>query len=313
MLHSSVFLYGVTVLIWGSTWFAIKFQLGVVALELSVAYRCGLSAFLLLGFAAVRGLRLRFSFKDHLFLLLEGFLLFCINYLMIYKATESLTTGLVAVLFSTFVFMNVFNSALFFKQPVRKDVLIGAVTGLAGIVMVFWKELSNFNFLHGNSGTAVLICLLGTYMASLGNMVALRNQKKGLPILQSNGYGMLYGTLLLLIFAGARGVPLNYDITPAYTISLLYLALFGTVIAFGTYMTLLGRIGADRAAYATVLFPVIALGISTFFENYQWTALSLSGVLLVLSGNVLSISKGALRRLVRRCIHGDSPSSQSAS
>lgn len=296
MLQSSAFLYGVTVLIWGSTWFAIKFQLGVVAPELSIAYRCGLSALLLLSFAALRGLKLKFSFRDHAFLLLEGFLLFCINYLMIYKATVNLTTGLVAVLFSTFVFMNVFNSAVFFRQPVRSDVLIGAIIGLAGIALVFWKDLSAFGFLRGHSGTAILICLFGTYIASLGNMVALRNQRKGLPILQTNGYGMLYGALLLLIWAWLRGTPFNYDTSSSYTISLLYLALFGTVIAFGTYMTLLGRIGADRAAYATVLFPVVALGISTFFEQYHWTLLSLLGVLLVLSGNVLTVSKGALKR-----------------
>ncbi len=138
----------------------------------------------------------------------------------------------------------------------------------------------------------------GTLLASTGNIVAARNQREQFPVLQTNAFGMGYGAILMIAIALIAGVPFRFETTPSYIASLVYLALFGSVIAFGAYLTLLGRIGADRAAYSSLLFPLVALGISTLFEGYQWSTPALVGVLLVLAGNFLVLSRRRKMNLV---------------
>lgn len=300
MLTHSVSLYFAAVFIWGSTWYAIKFQLGTVPPELSVAYRFALAALILFAWCLLRGLPMRFNRGQHLWMALQGFMLFCLNYLIFYLATAELTSGLIAVIFSTIVLMNIVNSALFFRRAVDASMVIGALVGLMGITLVFWPEVANLQQ-HGGALKGLLLSLLGTFIASLGNMISARNQAQRLPVIQSNAFGMAYGALILLLFAASQGVGFVYDFSLPYNLSLLYLALFGSVLAFGSYLTLLGRIGPEKAAYATVLFPLVALGISTLFENYHWSLMAAAGVLLVVLGNVLIIMpKRLLLRLVRR-------------
>ncbi len=300
MLTHSVSLYFAAVFIWGSTWYAIKFQLGTVPPELSVAYRFALAALILFAWCLLRGLPMRFNRGQHLWMALQGFMLFCLNYLIFYWATAELTSGLIAVIFSTIVLMNIVNSALFFRRAVDASMVIGALVGLMGITLVFWPEVANLQQ-HGGALKGLLLSLLGTFIASLGNMISARNQAQRLPVIQSNAFGMAYGALILLLFAASQGVGFVYDFSLPYNLSLLYLALFGSVLAFGSYLTLLGRIGPEKAAYATVLFPLVALGISTLFENYHWSLMAAAGVLLVVLGNMLIIMpKRLLLRLVRR-------------
>ena len=122
-------------------------------------------------------------------------------------------------------------------------------------------------------------------------MASARNQKAGIPVVQGNAFGMAYGALFTFAVALVRGVPFAFDGSPAYLLSLFYLALFATVFGFGCYLTLLGRIGADRAAYASVVFPVVALGLSTVFEDFRWTAPAFAGVALILLGNVVVLAR----------------------
>jgi drug/metabolite transporter (DMT)-like permease len=294
-IHSGT-LYAAAVLIWGSTWYAIKFQLGVVAPEVSVVYRFALASLLLLAYCRFSNRDLRFSARDHAFMALQGLLLFGINYVVFYWATGLMTSGLIAVVFSTIVLMNIFLAALFFGQRVEPLVVAGASLGLAGIALVFWPEFAISRSASNWHGIA--LSLLGTLLASLGNMSSVRNQRQGLPVIQSNAFGMGYGAGLMALWALAQGTQFTYDPAPAYTVSLLYLAVFGSIVAFGSYLTLLGRLGAGRAAYATVLFPIVALAISTAFEDYVWSVVSLSGVTLVLVGNLLVVSnRQALYRL----------------
>lgn len=298
MITHSVSLYFAAVFIWGSTWYAIKFQLGSVPPELSVAYRFALAAVILFVWCIARGLPMRFTRGQHFWMALQGLNLFCLNYLVFYWATAELTSGLIAVIFSTIVLMNIVNSALFFRKSIDGSMVAGALTGLIGIALVFWPEVSN---LQHNSGAlnGLLLSLLGTFIASLGNMISARNQRKHLPVIQGNAYGMAYGALILFLYAALNGVNFVYDYSPAYNLSMLYLALFGSVLAFGSYLTLLGRIGPEKAAYATVLFPLVALGISTLFEGYEWSLMAAGGVVLVVTGNVLVI---APRRMLRQVI-----------
>jgi len=219
--------------------------------------------------------------------------------LLFYWCTGVITSGLVAVIFSTVIVMNIFNNAVFLKRPIQPLVLLAALIGLVGIVMVFWDEISSVQGARQDDVLGGLaIGLVATYFASLGNILSARNQREGLPVIQTNAIGMAYGALLMTLYSLANGTPFNMDWSMPYLVSLFYLSVFGSIIAFGAYLTLVGRIGADRAAYATVLFPIVALVISSVFEGFQWTTLSLSGVALVLFGNVLVVGRKTLLRRV---------------
>lgn len=281
-------LYLITLLIWGSTWLAIKFQLGVVVPELSVAYRFLLSAILLLFFSVLRRLNLRFPVRAHAFIALQGFFLFSLNYILIYYAEEYLSSGLVAIIFSLIVVTNTIFGALFLMNRIRWQVLAGGLIGIVGLALVFWPELTTFS-LSSSRALGLGLALGGTISASLGNILSARNQENALPIVQTNMFGMAYGAGFMFLFSALRGVPLQFEPTLDYTLSLLYLSLFGSVIAFGSYLTLLGRIGPDRSAYVTVLFPVVALTLSTLFEGLTWNLVALVGVIFVIIGNALAL------------------------
>lgn len=283
-------LYVATVLIWGSTWYAIKMQLGVVDPDLSVAYRFIIAAAVLIVFCLATGRSLRFAPRHHIFIAAQGLFLFCLNYWLFYYATFELTTGVVAVVFSLIMLMNILNGAVLFGTRVEPKVLGAAGLGLVGLILVFWDDLAALDFTSGPM-VGLGLSIIATYSASLGNMASLRNTRAGLPVLPVNALGMAYGAAFMTILALLRGAPLGFDFSPGYVGSLLYLAIFGSVLAFGFYLTLLARIGADRAAYAAVMFPTVALIISTFLEDYIWTAPALAGVALILGGNVLAVAK----------------------
>ena len=285
-------LYLTTILIWGSTWFAIKFQLGVVEPEISLIYRFALAAIILLLFCLMSKRNLRFSASQHLFMALQGLFLFSTNYLIFYWATGLLTSGIVALLFSTVILMNIINGSLFLKQPINTGVVVGAMFGIAGIVSIFWSEVADV----GNSDSSwrgLWMCLIATFCASIGNILSARNQRQGLPVVQTNAWGMAYGSIFMLAYALSQGSVFNYDPAFSYSLSLTYLSVFGSIFAFGSYLTLIGRIGSDKAAYTAVLFPVIALLLSTLFEDYRWTLAAFFGFGLVLFGNFLVSRKPA--------------------
>lgn len=290
MLTHSASLYLAAVLIWGSTWYAIKFQLGVVAAEVSLVYRFALAALILLLFCLLTRRNLRYSLQQHGFIALQGLFLFSSNYLVFYWATGLLTSGIVALMFSTVILMNIVNGALFMRSAVSLRVIAGAGFGIAGIAAIFWSEVSHVDN-NADTWRGLWMCLLATYFASIGNIISARNQKYRIPVVQTNAWGMAYGALIMGIYALFSRVSFNYDPAIAYSVSLVYLSVFGSILAFGSYLTLVGRIGADRAAYAAVLFPVIALGISTVFEDYQWTLRAGFGFVLVLLGNYIVVTK----------------------
>lgn len=283
-------LYLFTVLIWGSTWLAITFQLGVVDPIWSVAYRFALAAAVLMVFCLVTRRRLRFGLRDHGFMALQGTFLFSLNYILFYFSIEHVTSGLIAVIFSTIVFMNIVNGAILLGTPISVRVLAGASLGLVGITLVFWPEFRAFS-----ASSAIMIgvglALVATWFASLGNIASLRNQRARLGVIESNAFGMTYGAALTTIVALVIGVEFRFDWSLSYVGSLAYLSVVGSVIAFGCYLSLLGRIGADRAAYAGVMFPIVALVLSTLFEDYTWSDPAFIGVVIVLAGNLLVLTR----------------------
>ncbi|MCK4987636.1 MAG: DMT family transporter, partial [Desulfobacterales bacterium] len=158
-----------------------------------------------------------------------------------------------------------------------------------------WPQLASFS-LSDKTALGLVLSVISTFMASLGNIISARHQKYDLPVIQTNTYGMAYGAGIMGVIAIVLGKPFSFEISFLYISSLFYLSLFGTVIAFGCYLKLIGKIGADRAAYATMLFPIVALGISTVYEGYQWAAHNVIGLAVVLIGNWLVLNKKAMAK-----------------
>ena len=286
----NLFFYAGVILIWGTTWFAILFQLGEVDPLISIIYRFGIASLILLIYCLATGKRMRFPLRDHLFMALMGVFLFALNYWLFYVAELYLASGLVAVIFSTMVIWNTLFGTLFIGTPVRPKVLFGALLGLTGIMLVFWPELASFE-LSDKGMLGLLLSLAATISASLGNITSARNQMGGIPVVQANAWGMTYGTFLMVMAALLTGKEFTFQATAPYIASLTYLALFGSVFAFGMYLTLIGKIGADRAAYATLLFPLVALALSMLFEGYRGSVGALMGVVLILTGNFLVLKR----------------------
>ena len=282
--------YMATIVIWGSTWLAITFQLGDVDPMVSVVYRFSLAALLLQLWCRVKGLPMAFSLRQHLFMGAQGVFLFALNYWFFYLAELYIASGLAAVVFSTILVMNVINGAIFLKSPVDMKVVSGGALGLIGIALVFKPELAAFHM--GDDGMkGLFLCVGATYLASLGNILSAKNQKEGLPVVQTNAWGMTYGAAFMLVLSVVLDHPFSFEATPSYLISLVYLSVFGSIIAFGCYLTLVGRIGADRAAYATLVFPLVALVFSTIWEGYHWSSYAFAGVGLILLGNFLLLKR----------------------
>jgi drug/metabolite transporter (DMT)-like permease len=292
-------LYASAALIWGSTWLGIKLQLTQVPPILSVGYRFCLASLILFIYCLLRNKRLVFPWRDHLFMAIQGFSLFGLGYCLSYLATSYLTSGLVAVVFSTIMMWNILNLRLFMGQPVAWRAFWGGLLGLFGIYIIFRHDLSAFTATRGLIGLSM--ALIGAYLASVGNVVGARNAATGVPVTQANVYGMAYGGLLTLAIHFGGGGELTMDWSVGYLAPMLYLTVFGSVVAFGCYMLLIGRIGAEYAAYVTLLMPIIALLLSTIFENFIWTANAAIGVVIVLVGNLFILTPAAtLTRVYRR-------------
>lgn len=294
---TDILLYAATVALWGSSWIAVKLHLGIVAPEVSLGYRVGIAAAVMLAACLVSGRRLRFSFAEHRWIALQGGLLFCANYILIYHGTQYLTSGLVAVVFSIVVVFNIVFGALLFGHPIRPRVALGGLMGIAGIVAVFWTDVAAFD-IHQGASKGLALVVAGAAFASLGMLTSGRNQLHGIRVIEGNALGMTYGALMIAAWAAASGLPLTVDPRPVYWGALLFLAIPSTVLGFWAYLTLLGRIGADKAGYTTVMFPVVAIALSMAIEDYHPGPAAVAGVLLVLAGNVLILAKGAARPAV---------------
>lgn len=280
-------LYIITVLIWGTTWIAIKWQLGVVPAPVSIAYRFWVAAIVLFVSLLVAGKPIRPPRAAWRFLVAQGIALFCCNFLCFYYASGYVASGLVAVVFSTAPLWNAINGRIFLKRKIQTQVLLGALLGLCGITLLFLPQMRG----HWGSAGMLLglaLALLGTLCFSCGNMLSSHMQGMGLTPWMTNTWAMLIGASVLTIASLVLEMPLRLDPSAQYLEALLYLAIPGSVIGFTAYLMLVGRLGPERAAYCTVLFPVVALSISTIYEGYRWDLSSVVGLMLVLAGNLLA-------------------------
>lgn len=291
MFKSSNFLlFLIPALIWGSTWFVITFQLGEVDPLVSVSYRFLIGGVVLMIYALIRKLDLTFTWQQHARAAQQGVLLFGVNYWLVYLSEETLTSGLVAVAFASLIFFNIAFGAIFLKTKINKRVVWGAVLGFIGTILIYKAEFDSFTA-SPDYLVAVILAMSSVLLASLGNITSAFNQKNGMPVIQTVAYGMIYGSLSMAIIALLMGKPFAIDTSISYLASLTYLAVFGSVIAFTGYLTLIGRIGADKAAYTIVFVPVIAIAISTVFEDYPLDIYAVLGIILIVVANLAALIK----------------------
>ncbi|WJS83860.1 DMT family transporter [Paracoccus sp. TOH] len=281
----NLLLFVLTVLIWGSTWIAIALQVGPVPVLVSVFYRFAAAAVLYLALLAVLG-RLRLpAARDQSWILAQALCLFCLNFLCFYAAAGHVPSGLLSVVFSLASIFNAVNARVFFGDPISGRTVLAALLGAAGVALLFSPDLVQAQGADTLRGLA--LAALGTMFFSLGNMVSRRNSAAGIPPSTASAWGMGYGALVLAGLIALTGTPMAAPPDATYLAALLYLAGIGTVLGFTTYLLMVARIGSSRAAYATVLFPVVALTISTVFEGYRWHWTGLLGLGLALLGNAV--------------------------
>jgi len=273
--------YGLTVLIWGLTWTAIRLQVESMAVDLSVFYRFVLAAVVALGGLALLGRLPRLSLRQHGWLLLQGVTLYSVNFLLIYRAAETMTSGLLAVVFSLAALFNAFNSWLWLGMKPGARLYPAMLLGVGGVALLFWHDLQ-----LGNATTAsILFAAAGTFCFSLGNLVSLRVRQAGISLAAANAWAMVYGALLLGGWCLLQDVTWVVPTSATFWGATLFLAIPGSIVAFYCYISVVQTLGADKAGYATVLFPVVALTASTWLEGFQWTLTALLGALLALLGN----------------------------
>lgn len=287
---TNVLMYALAVLIWGSTWFAIEFQLGSVAIEVSLAYRYLSAAVLLFAWCLATGRRLRFDAVAHRYFALLGVFLFGVNYVLAYYAQVHITSALAAISFSCILWMNIVNARLLLGTRIERATYAGAALGILGIVVLFWPAVHSLS-LSDETLIGACLAMASAAIASFGNIISQRAQQQGLPVVQANAWGMLYGGILLTLAALLEGRPFTFDFSTGYVVSLAYLTVFGSIVAFGAYLTVLGRIGAHRAGYVFVMFPIVAVLISALFEGLEIDWHIVVGAGIALAGNLLILTR----------------------
>lgn len=296
----NIMLYLAVVLIWGTTWIAIFLQQEAANTPVLVAvfWRFLLASVLMLVILKLIKRLRPLDKQDHLFCLLQGCCVFGFNFVCFYHAAAWISSGLESVIFSMAVLYNALNSWIFFRQRPPFRLLPAAVLGLGGIVALFWHDIQAAHpapqLLWG-----VGLSALGTLGFSFGNMISTRHQRRQRDVLTTNSYAMFYGAIMMAILALLNGDSLAPTFNLQWLGSMSYLAIFGSVLGFGAYFTLVGRIGASQAAYSTLLFPLVALTLSTIYERYQWHDNAIVGLVMILMGNMVMFVRWPTSRKLR--------------
>lgn len=291
---SNAFYFIVCALIWGTTWFAINFQINIVHPAYSVGLRFFIAALILGVIALVKRYPLAFSWRYHRSFIAGGLFLYALDYTMLYAAQQHIVSALLALMSSSVVYFNVILRKVILGKPMRLEVVIGATLGFIGIAAIFLPELKVMEQ-QGYILIGILFALGSFTSASVGNILS-EKVLETVPVVSFNFYTMLYGSLLIATSLWLTQTPLIWPEASSFYIALLYLSMFGSVVAFGCYMKLIQQIGSDKAAYVVLVYPLVALLVSTLFENYQWSVLSALGVLLVLTGNACAMGKFPIQR-----------------
>jgi len=276
------------VLIWGTTWFAITAQLAVLAPEVGVAIRFGIAAAVLMAACRWRAIPLRFPRRVHLLLAAQGLAGFCASYVCVYEAERHVVSGVVAVGYATSPLFGLVLARLFFGTRMSGRVALGGLIGLGGVALIFAHEFTRIAASHEVVWGAELT-MVSVLLASLATVAAMGYHRLGVSGWGALAWAMAYGSAGACVYALLVGAPWAWSWSPAFVGSLLYLALFGSIAAFGAYYALVRRLGAARAGYVGVVTPVVALVVSAAFERFVWTGFTLAGIALAIAGNVVAM------------------------
>ena len=283
-------LFIITLFCWSPTWYIIKFQLGYVDPLVSVFYRFLAASIIIFIYLFIKKKNLIFSLNHHVWFLFFGICLYSLNYVFFYLSNTYLISAFPAVVFSTVVIMNILGEMLYFKKKPSLKTLVGATIGMMGIAIIFNDEILNFSLTNGTH-VGLFLALLGTFCASTGNMVYQRTLNNNFPLTQTLAYAMLYGSLVTLLITQVNSKELLFEYSFSYIVSLAYLSIVGSIFAFIFYLKLLEKVGAGRAGYVGVVMPVIALLISTVFENLKWQIDLIIGLPILIAGAILVINQ----------------------
>jgi drug/metabolite transporter (DMT)-like permease len=287
---SNLVLFSLVVLIWGSTWIAITFQLGEVDPLISIGYRFTLAVLLLGLWCWWKKLPLKLPVHIHVKMAAVGLSLYTLDYSLLYASQQYIISALVALASSCIIYMNVLQRRIFLGKAFRSEVIIGATLGLVGLALIFYPEFEQVKADHLLL-LGIALAMGSFYFASLGNVISERILDHGTPVVQMNFWAMAYSLIFIYGAAWFKGAVFVFPSQVEYYISLVYLAVFGSVLAFGAYMKLLKQIGSDKASFVVLVYPLVALFISTLFEGYQWHLESIAGVVIILLGNTIAMNK----------------------
>ena len=301
---SSPLLFAIASLIWGSTFWAITLQLGVVPPAVSVAYRFGIAAATLFAWCLLRGDRLRLPWRTQRWLMLQGFLTFGLSYVCTYGSEQYLVSALVAVLFALMVFWTPICSRILFGTAIGWRTWSAGAGAMAGVGLLFsrsigaaWQEI-----LAGGNGHFLLglgLALVATIASSAGSVIVTKVRDQSSNLLLTMAWSMFWGTALVLAWVAVSGQRMVLPAAPSYWMGLLYLSIFGSVIAFNAYFTLINRIGSHKAVYVGVVTPVISVLLSIRLEHYRPGPLEWLGMFLCLASVAWAVRSPSPRAAAR--------------
>jgi len=273
-------------LAWGTTWYAITWQLGSVDPVVSVVYRFGLAAVLMFLWCKIRNEPVSLSAIQHQAAFGVGLFTFAIDYAFVYWAEERVVSAAVAVMFASMSFINLILFRLLFKKQAPRTAWIASLLGVAGVALLSWSELAHAD-MTGRAIAGLAMAMIAVLAAAIGNVFAHRGEHGGASIAASTAWAMAYGAILLALFALLTQRAWTFDARLPYMLSLLYLAVIGSVVAFLLYYGLARRRGYSTASYIAALTPLLAMTMSTLFEGKRWGAAALAGAVLVILGQWL--------------------------
>lgn len=279
----------IATLIWSSTWLVIRGQLGTVPPEWSVTYRFAIATVAIMAYAWRTGAPLRFNARQHGFAFFYGVAQYGLNYFATYLAERSITSGLVAVVFALLLVPNALLAWAFLRQGVSRPFLMGSAVALVGMALLFGHELHAGAASHDEIVAGILWSLVAVFFSSVANVMQAAPTARSVPVVSLVAWGMAWGTLFDAVTALLLRGPPVFVADPAYWAGTAYLGLIGSSLAFTLYFGVIRVIGPARAAYSSVLTPVLAMALSTVFEGYRWSLLAAAGVVLAMAGLVIAL------------------------
>jgi drug/metabolite transporter (DMT)-like permease len=278
--------------VWGSTWIVIRGQLGIVPPQWSVAYRFLIAATAMAGVALWKGHSLKLGPRGLLAAGFLGFTQFCLNFNAVYLAERHITSGVVATVFALLLIPSSVLGWAFLGQRPSARFAWSSLVAVAGIVLLFVHEVQEHPADSRQIAAGIGLTLVGMLGASVANVYQARPEVRHLPLFGLLAWSMAAGAMIDSLAAFLLTGPPVIDARPGYWAGLLYLALLASVLTFSLYYPVVRKIGPAKAAYSSVLVPIIAMGFSTWLEDYRWTALTVTGAVLALGGMAGALSRG---------------------